>query len=72
MTLGRGERLVIEVDSYTRANVDMFFEEADFYQRLPVIKTLEHLTSTVESCLWKFREFVSQRHSYPSTEILGI
>lgn len=72
MTLGKGERLIIEVDQYTKTTVDMFFDEVDFSQRLPVSKVLLHLSKTVEDCLSKFREFVSQRHSYPSSDILEV
>jgi hypothetical protein len=66
-----GEKLNIEADQETGPNVDIFFNEVAFFKHMPIIGVLQHLSITVERCLWQFRDFVSQRDANSSSD-LGI
>jgi len=67
--LTKGEGLIIEVDQETKPTAEIFLDEVDFAQWIPLLKGIAGLSRTVEDCLWQFRNFVSQRHAYLSSDV---
>jgi len=58
---GFGPLASVRVDQDAKATLRVLFGEVEFFQGLPLIKTLMELSDAVEVCMGQFEEFVVSR-----------